>query len=142
MDALRAQIARHGLEERVRITGFLAEESLAAVLGRSRLVLAPHREATGSYSITLPLSTGRATIASDLTCFREIRDEAGCVSLVPPGDASALAREIARLLEHDDEIACLEARAREYAGRRTWGAAAERTVAVYEVALEGSRTRA
>jgi phosphatidylinositol alpha-mannosyltransferase len=142
MDALRAQIAARGLAGRVRITGFLTEEALAAVLARSRLVLAPHREATGSYSITLPLAAGRATIASDLACFREIRDEAACVTLVPAGDAAALAREVARLLENGDEIACLEERARAYAGRRTWAAVAERTVAVYEKALGGRVARA
>jgi glycosyltransferase involved in cell wall biosynthesis len=137
MDALREQIARRGLEERVRITGFLAEETLAAILERSRLVLAPHREATGSYSITLPLAAGRATVASDLACFREIRDEGDCLTLVPAGDAAALAREIGRLLQDSTELARLEARAREYAGRRTWAAVAERTVAVYERALAG-----
>jgi glycosyltransferase involved in cell wall biosynthesis len=135
MDALREQIARSGLDKRVRITGFLAEETLSAVLERSRLVLAPHREATGSYSITLPLAAGRATVASDLACFREIQDEGKCMALVPAGDAAALARMVERLLGDGEEINRLEARTREYAGRRTWAAVAARTVAVYEQAV-------
>lgn len=137
MEALRRQITDGGLDQRVQITGFLAEETLAAVLERSRLVLAPHREATGSYSITLPLAAGRATVASDLACFREIQEEAACMALVPAGDAPALAREIGRLLEDGAEIHRLEARAREYAARRTWAAVADRTLGVYELAVAG-----
>jgi glycosyltransferase involved in cell wall biosynthesis len=135
MDALRAEITCRDLDDRVFITGFLAEETLAAVLERSRLVLAPHREATGSYSVTLPVSAGRAVIASDLACFREIQEEGRCVTLVPPGDPEALAREIRRLLEDATALAELERHARGYAERRTWEAAAERTLVVYERAV-------
>jgi glycosyltransferase involved in cell wall biosynthesis len=132
MEALQAEIDRRGLLDRVAITGFLDEPALAAVLARSRLVLAPHREATGSYSITLPLAAGRAVVASDLACFREIREEGACLTLVPPGDAGALAQEIHRLIQNRDEITQLEQAARGYAAQRTWAAAAERTLAVYE----------
>jgi glycosyltransferase involved in cell wall biosynthesis len=138
MDGLRQEIARRELDGRVRITGYLAEEALAAVLEQSRLVLAPHREATGSYSVTLPLAAGKAVVASDLACFREIREEGQCLTLVEPGSPQALAREIERLLESKSELAHLEEAARAYAARRTWTAAAERTLGVYDRAVQGS----
>jgi glycosyltransferase involved in cell wall biosynthesis len=137
---LAERITADGLDARVRITGFLPEPQLAAVLRRSTLAAVPHLEATGSYSVTLPLAAGRAVVASDLACFREIAEADGGITLVPTGDVSALARAISQLLTDDSRRARLEAAARRYAGERTWANVAARTVALYErVSGLGSR---
>ena len=138
---LRAELARRARVTARRAVLVRVESDLAAVLQRSRLVLAPHREATGSYSITLPIAAGRAVVASDLACFREIAEEGQCAVLVPADHAAELAREIGRLLLDPVALSGLEARAREYAAQRTWDAAAERTVAVYEQVLQEGEAR-
>jgi glycosyltransferase involved in cell wall biosynthesis len=129
---LAEEITANGLDARVRITGYLDEPQLAAVLRRATLAAAPHREATGSYSVTLPLAAGRAIVASDLACFREISDESGGVVLVPPDDPLALAGAMKELLFDASRRAELEAASRRYAATRTWPAVAERTFALYQ----------
>jgi len=137
--ALAAEIERRSLAGRVRITGFLAEGQLAAVLRQSTVAALPHREATGSYSVTLPLSAGRAIVASDLACFREIARESEAVTLVPPGDPGALARALAGLLVEEERRKRAEAAARAFAGSHSWEQVAERTAAIYEGVALGDR---
>jgi glycosyltransferase involved in cell wall biosynthesis len=134
---LAERISLSGLDARVRITGFLPEPQLAAVLRRATLAAVPHLEATGSYSVTLPLAAGRAVVASDLPCFREIAAEDGGVTLVPPGDPVPLAHAIAGLLDDLPKRESLEQAARRYAGERTWSAVAARTVALYKELCDG-----
>lgn len=129
---LMETISAHGLDARVRITGYLPEPQLAAVLHRATVAALPHLEATGSYSVTLPLAAGRAIVASDLPCFREIARERGGVTLVPPGDAAALADALAQLLTDGARRCEQEAAARRFAADHSWERAAARTVEVYE----------
>jgi glycosyltransferase involved in cell wall biosynthesis len=130
---LAEEISASKLDARVRITGYLPEPQLAAVLRRATLAAVPHREATGSYSVTLPLAAGRAIVASDLPCFREIAEEsAGALALVPPEDVAALARAVKALLDDGPRRVTLEAASRRYAAARTWPAVADRTVALYQ----------
>lgn len=135
---LAEEITASGLDSRVRITGYLPEPQLAAVLRRATLAAAPHREATGSYSVTLPLAAGRAIVASDLACFREIAEESGGVVLVPPDDPVALATTLQELLFDTTRRSELEAASRRHAAARTWPAVAERTVALYQRLLAAS----
>src|SRR5207247_2131585 len=86
----------------------------------------PHREATGSYSVTLPLAAGRAIVASDLACFREIAEESGGVVLVPPDDPAALAAAMQELLFDARRRSELEAASRRHAAARTWPAVEHR----------------
>jgi glycosyltransferase involved in cell wall biosynthesis len=123
------------LTGRVAVTGFLPEESVAAVMERADVVIAPHTYATGSYSITIPLAYGKAIVASDLPCFAEIAAEGEILQTVPAGDSRELAAAMRDLLENDVSRRMLEERASGYASRRTWPAVAERTVAIYREAI-------
>jgi glycosyltransferase involved in cell wall biosynthesis len=131
LESLEQEIDRRGLAGRVRITGYLPEGQLAAVLRRATVAALPHREATGSYSVMLPLAAGRAIVASDLACFREIARESGGVTLAPPGDPEALARALGELLANAERRAEAEAASRTFAASHSWERVAERTVAVY-----------
>jgi glycosyltransferase involved in cell wall biosynthesis len=132
---LNGDIEASGVGGRVIVTGFLSDPEVAEVMSESDLVLAPHTYATGSYSITVPLSYGKAVVASDQACFTEIAEEAGCLEIVPTGDAARLARTISRLLSDDRRRGDLERRADRYAKTRTWSVAAEKTVGVYREAI-------
>jgi glycosyltransferase involved in cell wall biosynthesis len=131
LERLRREVEARKLKSRVRITGYLPEGRLAAVLCRATISALPHREATGSYSVTLPLSAGRAIVASDLACFREIARESGGVMLVPPGDAGAFTRAVAHLLVDEEQRLALEKAARLFAASHSWEQVADRTTAIY-----------
>jgi glycosyltransferase involved in cell wall biosynthesis len=133
---LKQRVRASGMDERVIMTGFLSDSEVAEAMAVADLVIAPHTYATGSYSITIPLAYGKATIASDQACFREIADECLALEIVPTGDPTALADAIRRLFQDEPSRKALEERARVYAAQRTWGEVAELTVEVYREAIE------
>ncbi len=140
LDSLRASIREAGLEGRVAISGYLEPRELAAAMALTDVVLVPHHAANGSYSVMVALGYGKPVLASDLACFREIRDDGGCVELFDPGDERMLAERAGFLLASESARKGLARAAEAYAKRRSWSAVAEQTLAVYrQAAGEGGR---
>jgi glycosyltransferase involved in cell wall biosynthesis len=129
---LKTSIAQSGLSERVVITGFLSDLEVAEAMAAGEIVLAPHTQATNSYSVTIPLAHGRAILASDLDCFREIEARIDCLELFHAGEASDYRTKLLRLLEDGDRRERLAAGARRYAQRFSWPRVAASTKRVYE----------
>jgi glycosyltransferase involved in cell wall biosynthesis len=138
---LEARIARSGLADRVLVTGFLTDEEVAEAMEASEIVLAPHTQATGSYSITLPLTHGRPILASDLDCFREIHARMDCIELFRAGDLAHYRERLLGLLCDPQRQATLAANARRYAQRYSWPRVAAMTRKVYATAIEIYQSR-
>ncbi|MDE2127348.1 MAG: glycosyltransferase family 4 protein [Armatimonadetes bacterium] len=132
---LEQQMHELGLSERVVITGYLSDEEVAAAMEASDLALAPHTEATGSYSVMLPMSHGRPILASDLDCFKEAFGRRPCLQLFRNGDRRDLVLHLRQLLADGPRRAELGREAAAYAADHSWAKTAERTVAVYRRAL-------
>ncbi len=145
-EAFRAQleerIVRNGLGQRVVITGFLTDEEVADAMEASEIVLAPHTQATGSYSITLPLTHGRPILASDLDCFREIHARMDCIELFRAGDVSHYQERLTVLLGDSARQAALAKNAARYADRYSWPHVAATTRKVYQTVIDLYRSRA
>jgi glycosyltransferase involved in cell wall biosynthesis len=135
-EGLRRRVRETGLEGRVVITGYLDEPEVAEAMAASDLVLAPHTQATGSYSIMVPLAYGRPILASDLDCFGEIQGRLPCLSLFRANDQDDYRRKLAALLDDPGERERLAGAAREYAQSNGWPSVAGRTVQVYGEAIE------
>ena len=132
---LRHEIEKRGLQDRVTITGILADDEIPEAMAASEIVLAPHTLATGSYSVTIPISQGRPIIASDLACFREINARVPCLELFRAGDAEDYGRRIEALLADEERRSQLSSAAREYARRTSWPKVAELTRDAYAAAI-------
>ncbi len=128
---LQADVSDRGLGGRVVYTGFLNDEEVAEALAASDIVLTPHTQATGSYSVMIPLTYGKPLIASDLAIFREIRESGGCVELFPNRDSAALASMVNRLLADSAARDELRSKALEYAKSHSWSEIAKQTMEVY-----------
>jgi len=135
---LKERVRAQGLEGRVVMTGYLPETEASQAMAASDLVLLPHTLATGSYSVTLPLSHGKAMVASDLACFAELAGNAHCVDLFHSGDAVHLAERIRAVLGDDEYRNRLERAAADYAEANSWERVARRTVEVYRAAMEAA----
>ncbi len=135
-DLLQSEIAASGLADRVIITGYLGEDELAEVMAASLLVVTPHTQATGSYSVALPLAHGKPIVASNQDCFREIVERKPCLELFRSGDITDYLRAVTLLLDDGDRRQRLGRSAAEYAEATSWPKVAERTAAVYRRALE------
>lgn len=133
--SLRQRIAASGMQDRVVITGYLSEEEVAGAMAASEVVVVPHTQATGSYSVTIPLAYGKPIVASDLDCFREIWQRVPCLRLFRSGDAGHFAACLKAVLNNPAGREEMSARARDYAAKYSWREAARRTVEIYRLAL-------
>jgi glycosyltransferase involved in cell wall biosynthesis len=140
VEQVQRQIAEAGVQERVVVTGYLSDEDVAAAMQATDLALVPHTQATNSYSVTLPVSHGRPTLASDLACFREMASRGDCLALFETGNKSDFRRKLHALLDDPARRRQLAANAEHYAARFTWEHVAATTRDVYRTALDGRRS--
>jgi glycosyltransferase involved in cell wall biosynthesis len=135
-EGLRAQIAASGLENRVVITGYLEETEVAEAMAASEIVLAPHTVATGSYSVTVPLTYGKPTLSSDLDCFQEIARRGDAVAMFRAGDTADYREKLLALLNSPEEQTHLATAAQRYADRFAWPKVAGLTRTIYKNAID------
>ena len=102
------------------------------MLRRASVLALPNPASAISTRFTSPLklfeylAAGRAIVASDLPSIREILHNEADALLVPPGDASALAGAIRRLLDDPALAARLARAAFEAAPQYSWDRRAEK----------------
>ncbi len=131
LDSLR-ELASEA-EGRVRfVPRFVPDRELPAYFRRADLVVLPHRDAEQSGALYAALAFGKPIVMSDVGGFAEVA-ATGAGRLVPPNDSQALADALNGLLADPDARQGLAASAREAAaGRYSWDAVAEQTLALYE----------
>jgi glycosyltransferase involved in cell wall biosynthesis len=132
---LREAIARSGQAHRVVMTGFLSDAEVAEAMAASEIVLVPHTQATGSYSVTIPLTHGKPILASDLDCFREISQRVDCLGLFHAGDAADYRAKLLALLADPIRREKLSQAACKYAQRFSWPRVAALTRKIYTSAI-------
>ena len=81
------------------------------------------------------MAAGVPVVASDIPGFDEVVNDGVDGILVPPGEPSALAAAVGRVLEDRDLAERLAATGRERAATFSWTRVADRIVAIYEAAL-------
>ncbi len=121
-------------EGRVRfLPRFVSDPEIPALMRRADVLALPYREIEQSGVLYAGLAFGKAMVLGDVGGFSEVGREHRAASLVPPGDAGALAAELERLLGDPGARASLEDAARAaVAGSAGWDAIAARTLELYE----------
>lgn len=133
---LKERVERAGLANRVVFTGYLSDEEIAEAMAATDIVLVPHLQATGSYSVMVPLSYGRAIVSSDLACFRDIQERRACMEIFRAGDAEDFLRKLSSVLDSPERQAVLRAQSAEYAQQYSWDEIAKVTARTYNDALK------
>jgi glycosyltransferase involved in cell wall biosynthesis len=109
---------------------FVSEAEAAWCFTRADLVVLPYREIEGSGVLFTALGAGKATVVSDVGGFGEL---GGGVAHVPPGDPTALAATLTRLLEDPVARGALAAAAAQAAATTfAWGPIARAHRTLYE----------
>ena len=102
---LRERAARFGISDRVTFTGLVPPSAVAAYLRAARMLVLPNPASAISTRFTSPLklfeymAAGRPIVASDLPSIREVLRHEENALLVEPGNPTALAAGVRRLLE-------------------------------------------
>jgi len=116
---LRALIARSGLGDVVRLTGYLRAPELARLMDEAHVFVNLRDPSTegASASLMAQLVTGRPVLAYDAGSFRDV--PAAAAAKVPAGDRDALARALERLAGDPGERARIGAAGAAWATPRT-----------------------
>ncbi len=130
------------LRDRVTHLGLVSEPDKARMLRSVDVYVAPN---TGGESfgmiLTEAMAAGAPIVASDLDAFRRVLDGGRAGVLFPNGDAEALTRTLADLLDDPDQRKHLAVQAREAVAAFDWPAVADRVVEVYATAIEATDGR-
>jgi glycosyltransferase involved in cell wall biosynthesis len=132
-------IKQAGLNDRVRVTGYLQEGEAAAWMSAADVVLAPFKSSSGSGSLAYALACGKPIIASDIAPHRELIGEtAGCLQLIPVDQPEALAKAVKYWAENPGNAASAASNALKYAQEHRYGQMAEEIVGIYKSVLDGA----
>jgi glycosyltransferase involved in cell wall biosynthesis len=127
------ELARNRDAPRIRRLGFVDEALVAPLLRRARVVAYPSRGEGFGLPVLEALSCGAVVVTTSDTVMAEIGADA--VLLAPPGDADALAHQLAAALGLDGAQRARHALvARERAKTFTWDAMVSRHLTAYESA--------
>jgi len=135
--ATEVQRRRHPPSDRVHWLGVLSEEQVASRLAGADVLCAPSLQGESFGMVLLEgMAAGCTVVASDIEGYRTA--SGGHATLVPPGDAPALARALENALADGGGFSSTEARkaATEYAREWSMETLAKRYVDVYERAIE------
>jgi glycosyltransferase involved in cell wall biosynthesis len=130
VDSLRDRAERAPGTVRI-VPRFVSDRELPAYFRRADVVALPYRAAEQSGVLYTALAFGKPIVMSDVGGFAEVA-RTGAGSLVPPGDADALAERLSELLASPGERERLaSAAAAAAAGPYSWERVAVQTMALY-----------
>jgi glycosyltransferase involved in cell wall biosynthesis len=122
------------------VTRFVDDREIPAIMRRADVLVLPYREAEQSGVLYAGLAFGKAIVATAVGGFGEVAADHRAVSLVPPGDAAAMAQALNRLVGDDSARDSLGRRAAEAASSAySWDEIAASTIDLYGSLLEGVR---
>lgn len=98
MSAVRERVARHGLESRITLPGWLAAPDVETRLAAADVFLMPSSVEGLSVAAIEALKHGLAMVGSDIGGLWDVIEGGVNGVLIPAGDCSALAAELRRLI--------------------------------------------
>jgi glycosyltransferase involved in cell wall biosynthesis len=133
MDELFSYIRQAGLQERLRLTGYLSEEDLSALYSSCRVFIYPSLYEGFGLPPLEAMACGAPVITSRIPSITEVVGRAA--HLIEPTDREALARGIIKLLEDEHARDHLGRAGRERAAEFTWEKTARLTLELYRRVL-------
>jgi glycosyltransferase involved in cell wall biosynthesis len=131
-DAVRAQVGRLGIADRVRRTGRISASDVAGLYRVAAVVAVPSRYEGFGLPAVEAMAYGAPLVAADATALPEVVGDAGL--LVDPDDPVAWADAITPLLAAPAQRSALAAAGRERAARFSWAANAAAFADLYRAA--------
>lgn len=119
------------VEQRVRFLGFISDENLPTVISATDIAIFPYRKTEISGALHRILGYKVATITSDLTYFKEIKQTYDCMEMFRKDDYQELSKIIMNLLSDHNRMHYLSEKCDEFIESTNWNAVALRTVGSY-----------
>ncbi|HEY65969.1 MAG TPA: glycosyltransferase family 4 protein, partial [Caldilineae bacterium] len=136
---VRAYVANHDLDDRVRFLGLLDQDRLLAEMAEARVIALASRQEASPMSLAEAMAAGRPVVATRVGGVPDLVDDGVTGFLVPPGEPSALAARLDQILTDATLRRAMGVRAREVAARFRASETARAYKAVYELAAAYGR---
>lgn len=131
-EAVERRVAEHGLENVIRLTGWIPRSEVIELYARAEFAVFPSTFEGFGIPVAEAMAAGVPLITS---AVRPMTDTAGGTALLfPPGDTEALVSEMEALAGSAETRVRLAALARERAAQYTWDRAAAVTLDTLELA--------
>lgn len=134
-EPLFTEIAKQGIEGRVRFLGYVPFDDLPALYSAASVFVFPSLYEGFGLPPLEAMACGTPVIAANTSSLPEVVSEAGI--LLPKDDEAAWIAALEAILSRPRLASRLRARGLQQASRFTWERTARETVAVYREALEG-----
>jgi len=118
------------------MAGQLERERVAQLMAAADVFVLPSTVESFGLSLLEASAVGVPVVCADTGGIPETFQHEFNALLYPPGDDSAMAEAIIRLIQEKELAQRIRANALKTASRLTWGLAAERTLRVYEQVLQ------
>ena len=129
-DPLYQRISELGLEERVRLIGFAADDDLPALYSGAEAFVYPSLYEGFGLPPLEAMACGTPVVASNVSSVPEVVGEAGL--LVDPMSVEAICEAVERVLDDQSLRESLREKGIEQAGLFTWKKAAEQLRSIYD----------
>lgn len=137
-ESIFRRVEEHGIGNRVRFLGHVAQEELIGLYNGARAFVYPSRYEGFGLPILEAMQCGAPVVTTTVSSMPEVAGDAAL--LVPPSDAAALAGALERLLSDDALARDLSARGVARAATFSWERCAADTARVYQsIAADGRR---
>jgi glycosyltransferase involved in cell wall biosynthesis len=129
-----ATIARkYGVQDRVRVLGYMSEEQLATLYTHALFLAMPSLYEGFGLPLIEAMSRGISVLTSNCSSMPEVAGDAGI--LVAPNDVDAIAQGLLKLLSNNEQRGVLASRAIANSERFSWTRAAENTMKTFDDAI-------
>ncbi|MDW6022419.1 glycosyltransferase family 4 protein [Mesorhizobium sp. BAC0120] len=143
VDDLKSEITALGLADRVTVPGWLGPEETARLLATGDILTLPSHAENLPMSIIEAMASGLGVVATPVGAVEDIVKDGKTGLLVPPGDDSALADALSRLVQDGELRQRLGAAAQAFQRRHlSIGPYADRICAVWQDAAAAHRGEA
>jgi len=127
---LKALVSSLGLEDKVKITGYLDNDKILSVLSASDIILLPYVSPIigGSYAFSYAIAAKRPVVTSNIPFFSEIEQQYSAMKMFKTTDSQSLIETISEALDcHGQEAPG----AAEYRKIWSWKNVAQKTYKIY-----------
>lgn len=131
----KRMLERTGLADRIEFRAGLPREEIAGIFRRASLFVSPSRFEGFGFPPAEAMACGAPVVVSEGGALPEVAGDAGIVT--PVGDAEALARAIAHVLDNPDIAAGMSRRSADWARSAfVWDHHAQASIALYHALME------
>jgi glycosyltransferase involved in cell wall biosynthesis len=130
----RASVVKAGLQDRVRLPGWVDRDTVGALLRQTDIFVLPSHHEAMPIAILEALAYGVAVVATPVGAIPEILLDGATALLVPPGAPDQLADAIARLIDDPEERRRLGAAGHQvFCNKLEISAVADRFLTLYDL---------